>query len=269
MARPIDPTVVYPALLEAFRTDPGNIHHAAKAAGVTWRTADKFWRKGSKLHGFPPIESTVRGEMERARALIEAERLAKIEARKKELADSAEQAVQARKQEGQMTTLVRQQSLAALTSVSVFAKESRKLAEAIQDQVELERRKLAEWTAYEAAVVAGDPNAVEPAWVGKAGRLHPLDYLLGILHDCARYMERIGACARNSMEMERLHLGEPLATIRHEINEVPQEMTVQEVRIRRDNALRVIERLEQTGGLKLVAGSKTPVPTIGQVVRLK
>lgn len=255
----------YLPLLEAFRVDPHNLEQAAKKAGTTWKTARRAFEKGIPSAGYPPISQVLREEQEKARAMLEAERLAKAAERQRELEAASAQAVQARKQEGQITGLVRQQSLAALTAVSVFAAEARKLAEVIRENVELERVKLAEWTAYEARVVAGDPNATPPAWHNGKNKksVRTLENLLGILHRTADYAQKITACARQAMEMERLHLGEPIGIIRHEVQ--ARDITLEELRTRKENALRVIERAEQAGGLKVIPGGKTD-PVVGQRV---
>jgi hypothetical protein len=259
---------VYPKLLEAFREKPGNMGNAAKHAGVTWRTSERYWLHGSKRNKIEPIEITIRRERDTARALIEAERLAKIETRKRELEQGAEQAIQARKQEGQMTTLVRQQSLAALTSVSVFAQQSRKLAEVVAGQCEVERAKLAEWTAYEQAILAGSDDVELPKWAlpGDHKLSHvSLNHILGVMAKCAEYAQKITACARQAMEMERLHLGEPLGTIQLFVDSANADMSAEELRTRRDNALRALDRAESAGGLKVIDGGKT-APVIGQRV---
>lgn len=254
----------YPKLLEAFRIEPGNIQHAAVAAGVHWKTAEKAWLVGNKRGGFPSIQSVINEERERARAMIEAERLAKIAERKREIEQSAEQAVQARKQEGQMTQLVRQQSLAALTSVSIFAAEARKLAEVIKGDLQIDLQKSREWTEYEAKRVAGDPSAIEPAWFqGNVRSIPSAERLLTMLQKMADYSRTINSCAREAMEMERLHLGEPIAVVRHEME--IREMTMEEVDTRTQNALRVIDRAREVGGLKVVQGGKAS-PVVGQRV---
>jgi hypothetical protein len=262
-----DSTALYQRLLDAFRSEPANIHKAAQTAGCTWKTANRMWVTGSKRFQLPAISTIIREEQEKARAMIEAERLAKAAERRREIEASSEQAVQARKQEGQMTTMVRSQTLAALTSVSVFAKEARGLAEAIQGQVSVERQKLKEWTAYEAELVAGNTAAVPPVWLDTNAnvkhQVRSLDSLLAILQRTATYSRDITACARQAMELERLHLGEPLAVIRHEME--VREMTMDEVEIRKESAIRALDRAAERGGLKLLHGGKD-TPVVGQRV---
>lgn len=253
----------YPKLVEAFRLDP-NISRAAEVVGVHWKTAEKAWLKGVRSEGYPPIQTIIREEQERARAMIEAERLAKFAQRQKEMEQAAENAVQARKQEGQMTQLVRQQSLAALTAVSVYATAARELATVVNGELKVDMAKSKEWTEYEAALLAGDPNAKEPAWAnGNVRNVPSLDRLLQIAQKMADYARTITHCAREAMEMERLHLGEPLAVVRHEFE--TREMTMEEVETRTSNALRVIDRAKEAGGLKVIPGGKA-TPVVGQRV---
>lgn len=267
MSRRVDQTIVYPKLLDAFREDPGNINHAAEKSRVNWNTADRAWRVGVKTLGYPPIKLVLAEEQEKARALLEADRLAKIAERRREIEAASENAVKARKQEGQMVALTRGQSLNALTAVTVLSGEARALAEAVKGQLQVERQKLLEWTAYEAALVGGDSNAQPPAWHTSKSHgtgVRSLEAILSILQKSAGYAMQITHCARQAMEMERLHLGEPLAVVKHEL-EIRADMTMVEVQTRKENALRAIERAESAGGLKVLSGGKD-APTVGQRV---
>lgn len=267
MSRKADQTVLYPKLLDAFREDPGNINAAANKCGVKWSTADRAWRLGARAYNYPPIKLVIAEEQEKARALLEADRLAKIAERRREIEAASENAIKARKQEGQMVALTRGQSLGALTAVTVLSGEARALAEAVKGQLQVERQKLIEWTAYETALVAGDPTATPPAWASSKNKgtgVRSLEAILSILQKSAQYATQITHCARQAMEMERLHLGEPIQTVKHEL-EIRGDMTLEEVRTRKENALRAIERAESAGGLKLLPGGKD-TPTVGQRV---
>jgi hypothetical protein len=264
MARAGKAESYYPKLIEAFRLDPGNIDKAAQAAGVHWKTAERAWKNGVPTAHMPPISVLIQQEQEKARAMIEAERLAKIAQRQKELEQAAENAIQARKQEGQITQLVRQQSLAALTAVSVFAKAARELAETVNGELAVDMQRSREWTEYEKRVLGGDPNAAPPAWANATLRNVPsIEKLLQYAQRMADYSRTITHMAREAMEMERLHLGEPIAVIRHDVE--LREMTMEEVDTRTANALRVIDRAKEAGGLKVLPGGKT-TPVVGQRV---
>lgn len=276
MAAKKDPHVFFPLLLEAFREEPGNVHKAAKAASVGWPTAQRAWEKGSLRHGFPPIKQVIQAEQQRARALISAEQAAAKAARSKEIAQAADQAITARKQEGQMTGLVRGSSLAALTAVTTLSKEARALANAMASQVAVERNKLEQWTAYErqftgfldenGQLIAPDPNAIPPSWSQGPERQSPptLNFLLNVLNRSADYAQKIASCARVAMDMERLHLGEPLGVIQHE-HSIKSDMSLEELEIRRQNANQAIDRSRVARGIQ-PASSDTVQPKIGQLV---
>ncbi len=268
MPKHADPKVFYPLLIEAFREEPGNVNAAANKAGVTWNTANKAWEKGHMRVGYGPIKELIKQEQQRARTLIEAERQAAIKTQQAEGAKARENAIAARKQEGQMTGLVRASTLHALAAVGTLAKEARQLAEAINSQVALERQKLDQWTAYEAAIVRGDPAAaaaLKPPWVTDqhTGYPYTVDRLLAILNRSADYAGKITHCARQAMEMERVHLGEPIATIG--VVDERREISLEEADTRRENALVAIERARASGGLRMIPGGKAE-PVVGQRV---
>lgn len=269
MAAKKDPSVFFPLLLEAFREEPGNVHRAAQHAGVTWPTASRAWEQGSKRHGFGPIKAIIAEEQRKARSLIEAERAAARAMRAKEIAESAESAIKSRKQEGQMVELTRGSALSALTAVIGLSKGSRKLAEVMANQIAVEITKLEQWTAYETSLIAGDPNAPNllPAWSQGADREHPpsLNFLLTILNRSADYAAKIASVAERAMEMERLHLGEPIEVIRHE-HTIKQDISPEELEIRRQNANAVLDQAARK--LRVVEGGK-PAPLIGQRVVIR
>jgi hypothetical protein len=260
MAKPVDPAVIYPLLLTALRTEPGNLNAAAKHAGVTWNTAQKAWEKGSKKHGFPPLKQVIEQEQIKARALLEAERRSKLAAIALEKEQAREGAVAARKQEGQMTQLVRASSLLALRAVTSLSREAVGLAETINKRIEQEKKHLDLWIQYDDAVLRGDPSAQLPPFA------HPpsLNNLLSILNRTADYAGKITHCARQAMDMERIHLGEPTHIIGI-ADATPKDITLDEVQIRRDNAVRALEGATRSGGLRVIQGGNAE-PVIGQRV---
>lgn len=255
----LDQEKTYAALLEAYRTSPDNHTGAARAAGVNWRTAKTVWERGYRKLKLPPLRDYLIEEQQRSRALLEADRQARLKAAQVEDENSRKNAVQARKMEGQMVTMVRGSTFLALQAVTELAREAKGLAEAVNAQVAVERRRLTLWTAYDVARLAGDPTAVEPT----EGRPPTLDKLLSVLNQSATYAQRITSCAREAFELERLHLGEPLATIA--VVDERREVTLDELRLRRDAALHALEGAVQAGGLTVLQGGKAD-PVIGQRV---
>lgn len=255
----LDLEKTYQALLESYREDPDNHSKAASSAGVNWRTAKKVWEQGYRKAKLPPIKDYLVDEKQRARALLEADRQARLKAQQVEDEQVRNNAVISRKQEGQMTAMVRGSTFLALQAVTALAKEAKNLAEAINAQVSVERQRLALWTAYDLAVLAQDPTAAQP----EGNRPPGLAQLLQVLNLSASYAQKITGCAREAFELERLHLGEPLGAI--QIIDERREVTLDELRLRADAALHAIQGAVQSGGLKVLQGGKSE-PTVGQRV---
>lgn len=172
-----------------------------------------------------------------------------------------------------MTAMVRGSTFLALRAVTALSKESNQLAEVINKQVATERLKLEQWNAYEDAIVKGAPNAaaLAPGWSKNAkGAITyfppTLERLLSILNKSAEYASKVTHCARQAMEMERLHLGEPIATIA--VVDERKEITFEEMDTRRENALRALDMARTRRGLQVIPGGKIE-PVVGQRVVLR
>lgn len=80
--KPSDPSVratkhitreQYDALVEGFRARPGSISAVARAVGVAYTTAFRYWHRGGVYEWAKPIQPIIEGEQEAARALLQEE----------------------------------------------------------------------------------------------------------------------------------------------------------------------------------------------------
>ena len=237
----------YNLLCEAFRQAPGNVANAARHAAVNWKTADVGWKRGWPKKKFPPIEQLLKEEQIQARAILQAELAARRAQEQRAKEEARENAIETRKEEGLVVKIARKQSLGLLQSALQIASASSGVAgllrDALVDAIATKRR----WLQYEKDVAAG-LSPVKPK--GKVGlSISEMSYLL---ERAAKTNERIVATARQAMEMERLHLGQPTEIIG--VAEEGREMTLEELSIRKRAALQAIESAERAGGLTLLPG---------------
>lgn len=258
-----DPHEYYPRLLEAYREEPNNHERAAKRAGVSWGTAEKAWKSGHKRAGLGPIVDVIRLEQQKARAMLAEEEAVKRAKRAEEERKASEQAIQGRKEEGQITRVLRA-SVSQQSGVSVaLSSEAFQFANALKARLKQEREKLELWINYEAQTLAGNPAAVRPSLEHQP---LSLPQLVQLLNRVADYTARLTQSARAVFELERLYLGEPLGIIG--IVEQSRKLTPEEVEIRERNAIAAIQRAKERRGLVVLDGGKTkPVmPVVGQRV---
>jgi hypothetical protein len=249
---------LYQSLLSAFREDPSSIQGAARKAGVVWRTAERAWEQGWPRVGFKAIKLVLEDDRRAARAAIEAEAAAKRAMAEKEREDARKNAIEARKQEGQMVQFARAQSLQCLTAAVELGRTARGLGQAAKELLEGEAEKLRRWTAYERAVLAGDTTATPPEFARPAMRP---EAVLSVLQRISSYGEDVVATAHQVMQMERLFLGQPETLIG--VVDVA-EMTVEEAEAHIMSSVAVLEAEKQRRAapdLKVLAE-----PTIGKRV---
>lgn len=255
---PITPAV-YDALLSSYREHPANHNQAAVRAGCTWRTAKKAWENGWLDKGLPAIEAVIAEEKLQAQTKIRAEMAAKRAAEEAEREGAYTQALEARKQEGQVVQLTRAQSLQNLAVAVQLAQAARVLAPAIKDFVDVEVTKMKAWTAYERGVADGSINPNDPS------KVPPFAKASMSAHSATLMIQRITTLngqivqtARQAMEMERLHVGEPTNILGVMMNR--REMTMEEVEARMMAAVEAFEAFKRTGGAAtLDAGLDTPL----------
>jgi hypothetical protein len=254
---------VYERLLEAYRLKPGNASHARRIAKTGEITASRAWSKGWPDQELPPIRTVIEEERIKARSMLEAERLARTASEKKTREDASKNALETRKQEGQMATFSRGAATHALTASVELARGARALGTTIAKRVTLEKDKVEAWIVYETAIMNGQtppaPTLVRP----------PLnvDQLVQLLNRVADYMVKINQSARQAMELERLHLGQPTDIVGL-VDASLQEMTTEELDVRVHAALQAIEGAKKVGGLSVISGGQS-TPVIGRRVYVR
>lgn len=261
---------LFNALLAAFRADPEafkadpNFNMVAKATGATWRTAKKAWESGWPRKRFPAIKDVLEAEKEQARLQLRTDLAARARKEQLDHDDAVKQALRSREQEGQMVQLTRGQSMQTLTVAVELSSSARALAPILQDFIGSEGEKLVEWTAYERGVRAGRidlddkkarPKMARPAMTANDG--------LRMLSTIADLNEKIVHTARQAMEMERLHLGDPTNIIG--IAATTREMTMDEAHARLAAANLAMAAMERNNGaMTMDAGIE--LPTVGELV---
>lgn len=230
----------YESLVNAWREFPTNPTKVAQMANVAYRTAVKAWELGWPKKGMEPIKTLFAREQQQARAAILARQAAKKAGLLKERDDAIKQAALVRAQEGQMVGLARGSALQAMTVSAQLAGTARKLGERAKVKLEAE--------------LAKEPD--DPTGLTASAAVSMLDRL-------STLMVKINGQARATMELERLHLGQPTETIN--IITSQSEMTVDEVEARIESATRALSNARRVGGLTVIDGGlKTPV--IGKLV---
>jgi hypothetical protein len=232
---------LYNRLLDEFRKDPDHPYSVAPKAGVDPRTAIKAWELGWPKKGMEPVKTVMQREQIKARALLMGEHAAKKAIVLKEREDAIKQAAESRAQEGQMVNLARGSSAQALTVAVNLAMAARKLA----DQVKAKVIELANL----------DPK--EPT------SLTPTQGLV-MLTRIADLQQKINSTALSAMQMERLHLGQPMNIMAGVITS-QTEMTIEEASARIEMANQALEGARRVGGLTVIDGGMNH-PLIGKEV---
>lgn len=190
------------AMLAEFRKDPSGsfaAHRAAaEAAGVDRRTARRAW-----LTGWGPDRPAMRDVIEKERVLARAELARESLAERARMAPAlaADDAAHARAQEAQLVRLARGNAIALLGVSAQSLRGALKLSERLREEVE------------------SPPAGTPPMSATRAARL------LGLV---AQTMHRAAVVGKLSMEMERIHLGEPTQVIG--IQAVPASVSIDDAR---------------------------------------
>jgi hypothetical protein len=233
---------MYQALVEGFRSAPGDFVKAAKLAGVDRRTALRGWELGWPQKDFEPIRTVFEREQVKARAAIVAQQAARRAAHLKEREDAIANAARAREQEGSIVAAARGAAGRLLTDLVKLAPAVGKLAE-----------QLGETLRREAEAAARDPQNHAVA----AGRG------MNLVSQFVTLEQRVITLAHEAMQMERLHLGQPNATVNVITSQT--EMTMEEAEVRIEMAARALEGARRSGGLSVIDGGLKQ-PVVGRTV---
>jgi hypothetical protein len=247
----------YNQLVNAYLEKPGAHEYAAAMAMCDAKTAAKFWTGGDPKRSLAAIQFVVQQHVEKAKAEWEAgqRKLAAEEQVRRE--DAKKIAIATRSEEQQITQLARKELVPLLATVASLAAQASKLAlPDASGQVPLahalfehEVAKARVWMIYEQALMAGQTSVPKPD-VGRPSLT---------LEEMARYMQRVSILAQRtinaameSAKLTRLFLGEPTDIIG--IVDETREMTIEELHMRAESALKALESEEQ----RAKSGSEPP-----------
>lgn len=226
---------IYDALVQGFRESPGNLEHARRRARCGRDMAKRAWERGwPHFRNGKSIQDLFLDEQQAARSALIQEQAAKLAAAEREREDARRQAIEARKQEGQIVQLARGTSVQALVLVGQIVTGARALAGTLKKQLEAE-----------AAKPAADMSPKE------------IVYLLGRV---AEITARLNNAAELAMKMERLHLGEPtsLIGITTAGGSVADELTLDEAELQIEAAQQALRDAKRAvGGTAAVAPGQT------------
>lgn len=149
-------------------------------------------------------------------------------------ADAAEQALRARVQEGQMVSAMRTNGLQAVSVLSRLLVVARKLMGAVMGVVDS--------AACEHCGRGGDPELYEK--FVKTGVSSPL----GLIERIVRLGNSVNGQAQTSMELERLHLGEPSKIIGLQDAGLGP-VSLEDAKAKLESAVRAIEGAERRRGM--------------------
>jgi hypothetical protein len=253
----------YKRLVHAFRREgyETNVKSAAAEAGCSWEMAKKMLTEGWMDKGLPSMAAIREQEQIQARAQLQAEMAAKNALKEKEQEEAYKQAVEARKQEGTMVGLARSATLQNLAAVTGLAQSARVLAPVVKGFIELQAKKLEEWTRYEVAFMNGNPAIAAPSFARPALTAHQA---LDLLQRVATLTSQITGTAQQAMEMERLHLGKPTEIIG--VVSAHVDMTYAEAVARAEAAQNAVKHFQESGEVQLVLTRGQDEPELGELV---
>ena len=233
---------MFDRLISAYRESPGNVEHARRFAGCGRDLAQRAWVRGwPHFRGGLSIQLVFQDEQRKARAQLLAEQAARSAMADREREDAHKQAVEARKQEGQMVNLARGGSLQGLTIVGQLVAGGRVMAAKVKKLLDEE---------------AAKPDTIpDPIHAGvtipNPYRMNMTDQLV-ILGRIASISRQLVDMAQQSMEMERLHLGEPAHIIG--IRDLSDDMSLEEADLRLQAAHQAINEAQRAHGFHVVQG---------------
>lgn len=233
MSRRAITPATYAALTASFRVHVGRTTVVANAVGVVQRTAKKAWETGFGPE-MPSIRDVFEQEQIKARALAQQAEENRHKEALRTHKDASAHAAAALAQEAQMIALSRGGSLSALGAGATLSISARELAGLIKSRVE---------TAVKLPTEASGALTIAEA--------------LALLQRATTIMSQINAMAHETMQMERLHLGEPAHVVQVTLD--AREMSEVEQRVRIENAKSAIDRLHRQ-----LSGESRPL--IGQRV---
>lgn len=247
---------LYLALLKAFREFPGQHYKVATICGCDGRTALKAWGRGFPEKKWDPIEITLTREALMARSKVMAETAARRASAEKDREDAVKSGAISRAQEGQMVTLSRSGALQALTVAGNLATAARELAVVV-------RKKLS----AEASVPDEVPDPTDPSKTIPNPKQITTAAGLSLLQKIVAIQAQVNNLAHESMNMERLYLGEPtqLVGVVHQ----QSEMTMEELEVRIEMATEALRRSKESGGIQRVPTHSADKPTIGRRVTVQ
>lgn len=218
-------------LYEAFRSHPGHIADARRAAGVNYRTAQKAWEQG--FPGRPgwerPMSAMILEEQEAARARIKEleatiqAQAADLEARRRadEKAKAIQDATETRVQEGQMIRSARAGAMGLLRTLNILTMGTARIGARMKDALDALADRVNE---------DGSPVTLSASEAGS---------MIQVCLKLADAMKKVVETGQTAMEMERLLLGEPQKIVGHQQME---EMTLGQAQAELEAGQRAIER---------------------------
>jgi hypothetical protein len=134
-------------MLKAFRADPGKIANAARKAGVARKTARRCWQEGWAARSMPSAQDVLEHEKELARARRAQAERGEIEYSSDAVREQAmremtarlqarDDAVEARRQEGQMVKLARSNTISMMASASRLIRAADEKAKGLREDIE-------------------------------------------------------------------------------------------------------------------------------------
>lgn len=229
------------ALLDFFRRQPGDISEAARYAQCSRPTARKAWAKGFPgHHNGKPLEQVIKEEQAAARAEMLRETQARAAQAERDREDARKAAVQARKEEGMMVQGTRAVTGQAIVMAQKVITGSNALAERLKQILQTEATK-------------PTPDLTPIA-------------MMNLLREASLVVNRLNDAAYQTMQMERLHLGEPTTIVGVTATtgggNVPIDITLEEAEIRIKAAQAAVAAHRRALGQKTLALVPAPPPTL-------
>lgn len=235
----------YEAMVAAFRAAAPEYKHytAAKFCDFDAKTLQKYWHEGNPKLGWDPIKTVIEAEVAKTRDAQLSIGRAKLHQKQREDEAQRAAALAARKQEQQIVSVSRQNTLAVLSASTSLVQNAGAVAEAANEAI------------LEAL------NATDPA-----------DKLSA--REAVELMERIASCqskiiamAKVSADLEKAVGSKPV-----EDNSKQENMTLDEAALRLARAQAALTQAQQIAGQIPIAGDSGTAaankPLVGKIVQV-
>ena len=197
---------IYEKMVLAFREYGQNFSKVSRVVGVGKKTAKRGWEIGWPLKRFKAISECIADDQMAARAAIQDAENNMADDRRKMIEEAQQQAINARKQEGQIVKMARGGAINVLAQALKLLKASGPITRELEESIVRD--------------LARDEEE----------RILNIPGMISLLERIGRYTQQGAMLAEVSMRLERLYLGQPEQILGIQVDDMTPAQAMIELR---------------------------------------